>query len=911
MTANRHFFRTCLAVCVGLLFSGALLGGASGQDFPYLSGVTYDPAIPTTESVLGYEWGERIFSPEEITLYIRRLAEVSDKVELVRYGETWEGRPLHYLIVSSPENLARRDAIRQANHALAAGEAAPETAETLPATVWLIYGIHGNEISSPNAALLVAYHLAAAQGNPLVDQILENCLVLIDPLQNPDGRSRFVHYYEQTRGRWPDPDPQAAEHNETWPGGRTNHYLFDMNRDWFALTQPETRGKVKVYLEWYPQVVVDLHEMGGESTYYFAPPARPVNPLLTETQRAWWIRFGKNNARWFDQAGIPYFTREIFDAFYPGYGEGWPMFHGSIGMTYEQASARGLIYRRRDGTLLPFNETVRHHFLSSLATLETASSGRADLLDLYREPRRRHREEGVPGAPAVYLLPPEAHADRTRMLIQNLLDQGIQVEVTTAPFAASGAVSHLTGTAENREFPAGTFVVRVRQPAGALVDALLSRHVKLEEEFLAEQERLRAKRKRDEFYDITAWSQPLLYDVACYSLPEEPEANLVPLTRDQLAVNPPAPAEAAVAYLVPWGPFSTVRLLAALQKAEIRCYSADRSFELEDGRKFPAGTIIVPRNGNTPELPDQMRRMAAETGARVEAVDTGWVAEGINLGSNLVRYLPPPRIAMAYGEPTAPSSVGALRYILEQVFECPVTLLHADNLGRARLQDYNVVILPSAWGGSGDYARTLGPRGAERLRNWVQEGGTLVAIGAAAAWLTEEKVNLLASKLVKLKHRAERASKEPESREKGSEEPEEEVRTSAHESPPEALLLPEEEEPPAVPGAMLRGLLDTEHWLAFGFDREVPVLVTSNRIFEPLKLNEGTNVGRYAPAERLLLSGYLWKELPGRLAHHAFLMHQSLGRGNVVAFAEDPGFRAYLVGHQLFLANAVFLGPGH
>ncbi|GAB4232129.1 MAG: M14 family zinc carboxypeptidase [Acidobacteriota bacterium] len=910
MTPNHSLSRSGLFVLAILLVSGTFLAAQSGGDFEYLPGVSYDPAIPTTESVLGHEWGERVFSPEEITLYLQRLAEASDKVELVRYGETWEGRPLHYLIVSSPDNLARRTAIQQANRALAAGEEASGSTEELPATVWLIYGIHGNEISSPNAALLVAYHLAAAQGNPLVDQILQNCLVLIDPLQNPDGRSRFVHYFEQTRGRWPDPDPQAAEHNETWPGGRTNHYLFDMNRDWFALTQPETRGRVKVYLEWYPQVVVDLHEMGGESTYYFAPPARPVNPLLTEAQRAWWIRFGKNNARWFDRAGIPYFTREVFDAFYPGYGEGWPMFQGSIGMTYEQASARGLVYRRRDGTLLPFSETVRHHFLSSLATLETASSDRSDLLRLYREIRRRNREQGVPGAPAAYVLPPDSHGERTRMLVRNLLDQGIEVDVATAPFKVTGAVSHLTGAPEDREFPAGSYVVRLRQPAATLVDALLSRHVTLEEEFLAEQERLRGKRKPDEFYDVTAWSLPLLYNVACYSVPREPAANLSAAVAEQLQFHSPATGEAGVAYLIPWGSFSTVRLLAALQRAEIRCYSADRAFELEDGRKFPAGTIIVPRNGNTEELPERIRRMAAEAGARVEAVDSGWVAEGINLGSNRVQYLPPPRIAMAYGEPTASSSVGALRYILEQVFEYPVTLIHADSLARARLQDYNVIILPGAWGRGGGYSAVLGARGAERLKTWVQEGGTLVAIGAAAAWLTDEKVGLLASRLVKLEHRTRKSNKQPAAQEAETEKPAGGEAASS-EAAPESALLPEEEEPPAVPGAILRGLLDTEHWLAFGFDPEVPVLATSNRIFEPLKLNEGANVGRYAAADRILLSGYLWKELPERLAHQAFLMHQSLGRGHVVAFAEDPGFRAYLVGHQLFLANAVFLGPGH
>ncbi|MEJ2078171.1 MAG: M14 family zinc carboxypeptidase [Acidobacteriota bacterium] len=258
-----------------------------GQRHDYYPGADYDPAIPTLEAAVGHDWGDKISSYADIETYAHVLAEHSPKVNLVSYGQTWEGRKLYLLIVSSEANLARLEEIRQRTQQLAYPEGGTPGFDNLPCTVSLMYGIHGNEISSPEAGLLTAYHLAAARNDSLVKSILDNCIVLIDPIENPDGRNRFVQYFEQTRGRWPDENPEAAERNEVWPGGRSNHYLFDMNRDWFALTQPETRGRVATYLKWFPQVVVDLHEMGGDSTYYFAPPAVPINPQMTDTQLNW------------------------------------------------------------------------------------------------------------------------------------------------------------------------------------------------------------------------------------------------------------------------------------------------------------------------------------------------------------------------------------------------------------------------------------------------------------------------------------------------------------------------------------------------------------------------------------------------------------------------------------------------
>jgi hypothetical protein len=865
----------------------------SAKDFEFYPGVSYDESIPTLESVVGHPWGENISSHAEIESYIRALSDRSDKVLLREYGRTWEGRALYLLIVGSERNLGRLDEIRAGTRRLAYPSAATESLEELPATVWLAYGVHGNEISSPDAALLTAYHLAAARNDDLVDAILADCIVLIDPLQNPDGRDRFVHHFRQNRGRWPDADPHAAERNEIWPRGRSNHYLFDLNRDWFALTQPETRGRVAVYLEWFPQVVVDLHEMGGDSTYYFPPPADPVNPFLDDSQLEWLERFGRNNAAWFDRLRIDYFTREIFDSFYPGYGESWPMFHGAIGMTYEQASVRGLVLERQDRTTIHFRESVRNQFIASLSTLESAARNREGLLRDFHEFRRSAVQEGSGGI-REFLLPPGRDPSRVVKLINLLLAQGVEVRRSEQAFVHPQVSSLTENRVEERSFPAGTFVVPLAQPAGRLARTLLSRETPMGEDFLAEQERLRRKRMRDQIYDVTAWSMPLLFDVEAFAGQIPSPTETVPVDgRVEIAGGLSAPA--SLAYLVPWGSNSAGQLLGALHRRDLRVYSSSRPFTIRSAR-FPAGSLIVRTRDNPEDLAVQLAELAAESGVSIIPTDSGWVETGVNLGSNHVRFLPKPGIAMAYGEPTRSTSAGAVRYLLEQVYGFPLTAIYTADLGRADLRRYNVIVLPDASGAQGGYSGVLGETGVERLKSWIREGGTLIALGAAGEWLTFEKVGLL--------------STGTEQRQLSEDSPPEPAE-NAGDSVLDVLIRPDDEPPDLTPGAIVRVRLDPEHWLAFGYGEQTLGVVASRRIFTPLKLDKGRNVGVYAPADRLLVSGLMWDDARAQLADKAFLMHERYGRGNVVAFAEDPSFRAYVEGQHLLLVNAVFFGPAN
>jgi hypothetical protein len=884
---------------------------AADQFYPDTS---YDSSIPSMIQVTGHDWGERVTSPRQIEAYLQALEKASPRAKLVRYGQTWQGRPLYYLVIASEENMARLEDIQAAIRKLADPRLTPRgeadrIIEHTPAVTWLAYGVHGNEISSPEAGLLTAYHLLAAKDDPLAASVLRETVVIIDPLQNPDGRERFCSYYEQNRARWPDPDQQAAEHNEVWPGGRFNHYLFDMNRDWFALTQKESQARVRAFLEWFPQVFVDLHEMGSDSSYFFAPPAPPRNPEYVDSQVSWMGTYGRNNAEWFDRMGFEYFTGEVFDYFYPGYGEGWPMFQGAIGMTYEQASTRGLVVRKADERLLVYRQAIQHHFIASLATAETTARNRAALLSDFYSFRASAIEEGKSKETKEFILEEGADPGRAAKLVATLMAQGIEVRRASAPFSNDKVRDYYSGQTVSKNFPAGTYIVPGAQPARRLASTLLSPGVPMEASFVEEQIRRYAKRMQDQIYDVTSWSLPYLFDVPCYEA-LTPSPGSAPLLTAPPQVSGGiragiaggnAGGNDAVAYLVPWGSNAAARLLGALLQQEIRVHTAGRAFDIL-GRSFSAGSLVIRVRDNPADLHEKLEKLAVELGVEIFASNTSWVAKGINLGSDQVRLVKRARVAMAYNMPVSPASVGATRYLLEEVVGYPVTIIHALQLPNADLSGYDVLILPNASSGSFGYAQAVGEAGAKRIQEWIRGGGTLITFAEASRWLTDPKVALLDT-FRELKGGL--PDKPPEENEK---------KESPGRSEPfdlQTALLPEKELPQGIPGAILRIDLDRDHWLAGGYGSQTNVLVNSRNIFTPLKLDKGTNVGLYLPADKAVLSGFVWEDEKKQIANKAYLMHQALGRGHVVAFAEDPNFRAYSEGTSLLFLNALFFGPAY
>lgn len=868
-----------IALAALLQLPGPQAPGSPGEFVP---GTTYDPAIPTIASVVGHEVWEVVTPPDQVVRYFEALAEAApDRTHLIHYADSWEGRPLVIMVVGTPERIASLDAVKADLARLAHPEGlsdaeADALIARLPVVTALMHSIHGNEISPSGAAMMEAYHLLAAENDPNVDVIFAESLVLIDPLENPDGRNRFVQENTMAAAVTPNVEAYSAEHDERWPGGRVNHYLFDLNRDLFIQSQVETQGKVRIFLEFWPHIVADLHEMGGDATYFFPPTAPPENPWYGERQIALMDVFGRANAAAFDARGFAYFNRDVYDLFYPGYVDMWPMNHGALGMTYEQASARALVLEQSDGDVLTYGDGVLHQFTAAMATAHTSAVNRERILTDYLAFRREGIELGGQGV-AEYVLHSAHDPGMAERLARMLVRNGIEVREASGPVSVQG-----------RQLPAeGTFIVPMDRPTHRFARNLLDPHVPMAEDFVQEQIERRARRESDQIYDLTAWSQSLLWDVEAITVERPTGAAGAPVaaTREPETLALP---EATVGYLLPWGTNAAGTVVEALREG-VRVRAAGARFTL-DGREYPMGTAIVRTAENGPGLRATLGRIAGAHGAEVVPIDGAYVTEGASLGSRATRGLREPRVLLVYDEPGQTYSVGWARYVLERRYRQATTVVRASSLGRADLNRYDVIVFPS-----GNYSGAVGGGLQDRLSEWMRGGGTLITMAESTRWAT--RAGLLATTAERRGGRAE-ADDPPDA--------------GTPDQPIEYLdaIVPEDEAPASVPGAILRVLLDDEHWLASGTDGEIGVLVEGSRVFRPVTLDDGTNVGRYAGESDLLLGGIVWEESRPQLANKAFLIHQPVGSGQIVAFAEDPNYRAYAEATQLLFMNAVLLGPG-
>ena len=879
-----------LAIACSLLFGPISLAASQAL----IEHTDYDPAVPTLEQVVGHAPGTRISSHADSMAYLQALVHAApQRIQLHRYAATWEGRTLVYAIIGSRENMQRLEKIQGNIQALArprnlSGSALKATLEKTPATVWLAYSVHGDEISSTDAGLYLAYHLLASRNDPVVEEILNNTLVFIDPMQNPDGRERFISGSRAAQGLQPDSDRITAEHEQPWPGGRTNHYLFDMNRDWLTLTQPETRGRVAALLKWYPLVFVDAHEMQADASYFFSPEAIPFNPHLQTAQTENLSLFGRNNARWFDRIGADYYTREIFDAFYPGYGASWPSYYGGIAMTYEQASSRGLRMRRSDGSEFSYLDAVKLHFITSLATAQTGARQRTKLWRDFVDYRRQAVAQGRKSLQRTRILPRTARPVMADQLAAILAAQEIAVTRADRPFKACG-----------KSYPAGGYVIDSAQAAFHRINVLLDPQVDMSAEFLKEQERRRGKGLDNEIYDTTAWSLPLMYGVRMDSCKRAVDVAGVPVTAYAKIPGVLHEQKSPVAYLVTWNTAGARFLSEALQH-DLKVLSSDRPFAM-DGRQYPSGSLIIKAQARTKNLPRLLLQIAKQSGADVFAVSDSWVTQGPNFGSEHVHRVPRIKIAMAWDVPSSPTSAGNTRFVLERDFGYPVSVIRTHTLGHADLHRYDVLILPESRRGS--YGDALGKSGVARLRRWVRAGGVVIGLGSASEFLAAESTGLLPTTLENASGEAPKEEKLQNARLPGTE--------IADEGAYRDAISSHGERPDYAPPALLRTVVDREHWLAAGLPKTLYVIAGGRSIFRPLTRDDGTNVIRYATADQVLASGYLWAENRRQLAFKPYAMVHRDGRGLVVAFNGDPNFRAYVDGLHLLMANAVFRGAAH
>ena len=877
-------------ILLAALTAFGLSAAALAQSAPTPLQARYDTAIPDLESALGHDFGEEITPPEDAVDYLRTLAEAApDRMQVFDYATSWEGRDLVYAVIGSAETMARLDNIRADLQALAdprglSGAERDTLIGRLPVIVWLGYGVHGDEISSTDAGLRTAYHLLAATNDPVANTIRENALVIIDPVQNPDGRNRFINSFTQARGLQADGYRYAAEHDQPWPGGRHNHYLFDMNRDWFIMTQPETRGRTAAMLDWRPMVIVDAHEMGGDQSYFFPPVADPVNPVLTEGQLEGHDIIGQNHAMWFDRIGSDYFTREIFDAFYPGYGDTWPMMQGGVAMTYEQGSARGLVWTRRNGGDLTYADGVTNHFIASLSTAQAAAENRERFVRGFHDVRAA--ASTMAEGPAAILLSRETNRWGAERLARLIARQGIEISRIAAGTTACGTA-----------LPEGGFHIDLNQPAGQLARTLLQRDTPLPDDFLDAQEDRRTRGLDHELYDVTAWSLPVMFNVDSTECANRPN-----LSGDAVTADEPMPAEAAASarfgYVIPWTDAGQARLVAALAADGVPMRTAASEFTIQ-GETFPAGSVVIARASAPAHLFSLMRLHARTIGAVYAGLDTSWTEDGPNFGSSQFADIVAPRIAMAWGEGTDPNSAGGLRYVLERRYGLPVTVIRAATLARVDLSGFDVILLPEQRGGG--YAAEIGETGAASLSRFAQAGGTLIALGDATRFITDPDINLLPL-------RRERAADTPTGNGAGETAL---VPGSVIEDDGalQAALEPRNARPDTAPGALLNVTANADAFLSAGYSQGAAAMVTGSDIYTAVPLDEADTVLRFAGPDTLVASGHLWEENIAQTAYKPFLVSRRTGAGFVVAFTQDPTARGYQEGLDLALLNAVILAP--
>ena len=713
-------------------------------------GQRFDPAIPTQEQVIGRRPGAWPMTHDEMKRYLTTLAEASDRARLETYSTSHEGREMMLFAVSDPATVARLDDF-QAEHRDRVdprGRQAADDAAALDgakAVAWMGYSIHGDELSGGDAAAAVAYFLVAGEGGA-AEQLRRDLVILIDPLENPDGRDRYIAMLRSFQHAQPTGDLEDLSHTAVWPWGRGNHYLFDLNRDWFSLVHPESVRSTYI-AGWNPQLMVDAHEMGSDDSYLFSPSRHPFNPFLPPNTEVWAGIFGRDQAKRLDGRGYDYYTREWNEEFFPGYGSSWASYLGAVGILYEMSGTEGQWATRSDGVRRTFGQAVEHQTVSSVANLETLAKGRADILRDFVADRRAVITASQDGQNvAAYVLPEGDHPDRTRELVRLLRRQGIDVVGQDALPPALSATSITDGKPLEADGP--VWIVPLDQPASPLIRVLLDPHVPMSASFLVEQREYLERNKGSRLYDATAWSLPLLYGIEA-GWTRKPVVAYLPRERDAAPAEMPAgrftDAADAFGYLVDSRNDASLAAIAELMQNGVTVQVIDKPVTIE-GRDWARGTYLVETGHNEDHLARELRGLVERHGVDVTAISTALAEEGPDLGGSHVKLLREPRIGVWTGWPISPTSYGALWLQLDRAG----IRFNGLDVGRARSVDlsrYNVLVFPDAFSGAGGYRSALGGGGLAALKSWIEAGGTAIGIGAGSEFLAQKQTELTTTRL--------------------------------------------------------------------------------------------------------------------------------------------------------------------
>lgn len=794
---------------------------------------------------LGYEIGTQFSRHSDVVRYFEHVAQNSDLVTYQEYGKTNERRPLTYAVVTSQANHSNLETIRKANLAQIGIEKNNAFAKAEKAIVWLSYNVHGNEASSTEAAMVTLYELVTQK-----QAWLENTVVIIDPCINPDGRDRYANWFNQVASTPYDPSQVAAEHNEPWPGGRPNHYLFDLNRDWAWASQKETRARLPLYNKWMPHVHVDFHEQGINEPYYFAPAAEPYHEVISDWQRDFQDQIGKNHAKYFDQEGWLFFTKERFDLLYPSYGDTYPMYMGSIGMTYEQAGhgRAGLGINTDEGYELTLKDRVAHHHTTGLSTVEISSKNAGKLnsnfASYFKNGNFKYKSYVLSG-----------NQDNMHELATMLDRHEIQYS-----FARNGKASgyHYGSNGQGSMNYDLAMVVSTNQPKGKMVQVLFEPNAKLSTPLT---------------YDITAWSLPHAYGldaVASSSLVSGSGAS--PFTNVANVSN-----TNAAAYVSAWDSMQDAQFLAALLKAGIKVRFTEKPL-VNNGKSFNRGSLIITKSDNrtNANFGQTVASLAKEHNREVMATNTTYSTSGPDFGSPEIKLVNPPKIALLKGDGTSSLSYGATWYYFEQTLQYPVTSVEAKNISNANLDQFDIILMPSGW-----YGSALNGNAMDKIKDFVRVGGKVIAISGA--------LNTFAGKdgfsLQRNTNKSDKDEKEPN----------------------ENLIPYAERENRSVEnfitGSIFKTKVDPTHPLAFGYGDTYYSLKLGSSSYGYLK--NGFNVV-YMDDEVTNVSGFAGDKAKSKLPKSLIFGEERMGRGSIIYMADDPLFRAFWHGGKLFMANAVF-----
>ena len=808
--------------------------------------------LKSPDEFLGYELGSRYTPHYKIVNYFNHAAAAMPLVmKLEKYGQTNEGRDLLIAIVASAENLSRLEEIKKNNLRLTGLLNDKPGDINAPAIIWLSYNVHGNEPSSSEVAMKALYELLNPN-NAQTKEWLKNTVVIIDPCLNPDGRDRYVNWFTQMVGKDPNANPDSREHSEPWPGGRTNHYNFDLNRDWAWQTQLETQQRIKKYNEWMPQIHCDFHEQYPNSPYYFAPAAEPFHEVITPWQREFQTTIGKNHAKYFDANGWLYFTKEIFDLFYPAYGDTYPTYNGAIGMTYEQAghSPGGLAIVKNDGDTLTLKDRIAHHFTTSMSTIEITSKNATRVVQEFE----KFFDESAAGNLSEYksfIVTSNSYEklDALKKLLNNN-----RIEFGIYNKQAAKGYNYFSGREENVETDKYSILINTSQSKATLVKVLFEPRSKLSDSAT---------------YDITAWSLPYVYGLKSYALKDKVTSFAKDAGVDRPVFNPGN----SYGYLVNYNSFVSAEILVALLKNNIRIYISEKDFETENN-KYSKGTIIILRKGNEDKM-GILKNILNGFNAEVRSISSGFVDKGFDFGSEKTHLIKKPAVAMLTGSGVDASAAGEVWHLFEQQLNYPISLINAAEIGRVNWKNIDVLIMPS-----GNYKFLNDKDGPAELKAWVKQGGKVIAIDNAAAQLAGGDWGL---KLKKTDEEKKDSStyvnvKKYEDRERDG------IANN-------------------VPGAIYKVQLDNSHPLAFGYNESYFTLKQNDNLYEFMK--DGWNVG--IVKKDIQVSGFVGSKAKDKIKDGTVMGVMPMGNGSIVFFADDPIFRSFWENGKLLLVNAVFL----